>query len=85
MKTARLAPNKNLIVYEKWTLTTYVSSHMQVIDDTGKSLTGEITSDWSFHLPPSNDMVILDGKAIVYSGNTTAAQENELMVIEFTY
>jgi hypothetical protein len=48
MKTARLAPNKNLIIYEKWTLSTYVSSHMQIIDDTGASLTGEISSEWNF-------------------------------------
>jgi hypothetical protein len=67
MKTARLGENKNLIVYEKWTLSRHVSSHMQVIDDTGKSLTGEITSEWDFKLPPTNDMVVENGKAIVYS------------------
>jgi hypothetical protein len=71
MKTARLRPNRNLIVYEKWTLNSYVSSHMQVIDDTGASLTGEITSTWDFKLPPTNDMVVVDGKAIVYSGKAS--------------
>jgi hypothetical protein len=76
MKTARLAPNKNLIVYEKWTKYNYVSSHMQVIDDGGSSLTGEITSEWNFKLPPTNDMVAKDGKAFVYSAVASSSGEN---------
>jgi hypothetical protein len=85
MKTARLAANKNLIVYEKWTLTSYVSSHMQIIDDSGKSLTNEVTSEWDFRLPPTNNMVVVDGKAFVYSAKAMASGANELLVIEFTY
>ena len=41
---------------------------MQIIDDTGASLTGEVTSDWNFKLPPTNDMAVYNGKAVVYSG-----------------
>lgn len=84
MKTARLGPNKNLIVYEKWTLSRYVSSHMQVIDDTGASLYDEIKSEWDFRLPPTNDMKVVNGKAIVYSATTSSTGSNELMVIEFS-
>jgi hypothetical protein len=85
MKTARLGLNKNLIVYEKWTLSRYVSSHMQIIDDTGASLTGEIKSAWDFKLPPTNDMKVVDGKAIVYSATAPSSGSNELMVIEFAF
>lgn len=73
MKTARLGRDKNLIVYEKWTLSRYVSSHMQIIDDTGASLTGEIKSAWDFKLPPTNDMKVVDGKAIVYSATAPSS------------
>lgn len=40
---------------------------MQVLDDTGASLTGEVESQWGFRLPPTNDMVVVDGKAFIYS------------------
>lgn len=49
MKTARLGQDKNLIVYEKWTLyNVFVSSMMQVVDDNGVSLTGEIVAEHNF-------------------------------------
>jgi hypothetical protein len=44
MKTARLGSNLNLIIYEQWSTSRYKSSHMQVVDDSGASLSGEITS-----------------------------------------
>jgi hypothetical protein len=48
-------------------------------------LTGEVESQWGFKLPPTNDMVVVDGKALIYSAKAIENGSNELMVIEFSY
>merc|ERR1711998_426559 len=35
IKTARLGPDTNLLVYEKWSTADYISTHMLLIDDDG--------------------------------------------------
>lgn len=68
IKTARLRANRNLITFEKWTRNEYLSSHMLVVDDQGQAQRELINSDYNFRLPPTNDLTVIDGKAVVYSG-----------------
>ena len=82
IKTARLRENRNLITFEKWTRDEYVSSHMMVVDDQGRAQRELINSEYNFRLPPTNDLTVIDGKAIVYSG-VRDGYGNKLIRIEF--
>jgi len=84
VKTARLGQGKNLITWEKWTLKEYVSSWMLLVGDDGKAIGAPVQCEYDFRLPPTANFSVVDGKAVVYSGEVNELDDNcKLLRVEF--
>jgi hypothetical protein len=68
LKTARIGENSNLLIYEKWSPSAWLSSHYAVADDNGNVIVPEVKVSYPFRLHRTDDVFTIGGKAVWFEG-----------------
>lgn len=68
MKTARLAPGKNVITWELWEPATFNQTQFMVVDDTGSVVVPPTTLNFPLRLPADDEPRVVGSRTVFYSG-----------------
>ena len=80
IKAARVGTNKNVVMWEVWSVTGYLRTMTMVVDDVGRVKSAPAQTQYPVRLPPADEVYVAQGGVIVlYNG---VANENRLLRYE---